>query len=150
MSQRMKLNENITVGPQPSADEINALPSSGFKSVVNFRTAGEDEQTLSPDDEGEKVRAAGMQYLHVPVSMDSMNQSKVDAFREKLKALPTPIFAHCKSGKRAGAMTMMHVAVEQDMSGEQALQKAEEMGFECDVPELKDFVKSYVDDNTNQ
>ena len=43
----------------------------------------------------------------------------------------------------------MHMAVEQGMTGEQTLQKAEEMGFECDQPELEQFVKDYVDSHSN-
>ncbi|KAA5542610.1 phosphatase [Roseiconus nitratireducens] len=145
MSQRMKINDQITVGPQPDETEIATLVDDGFKSVVNFRTDGEDEQPISPDTEQRLVEAAGLRYLHLPVSMKSMDPKLVDEFRSQLEALPKPVFAHCKSGKRAGAMTMMHVAAEQGMSGEQTLQKAQQMGFECDQPELKEFVKSYVD-----
>lgn len=145
MTDRMQINDELTVGGQPTEVEIQTLANDGYKSIVNFRTEGEDEQTLSPDEEKSKVVAAGMEYLHVPVSMDSIDQSKVDAFRKQLKSLPKPVFAHCKTGKRAGAMTMMHVAVETGMTGEQTLQTAEEMGFECDVPQLKEFVTTYVD-----
>ena len=42
-------------------------------------------------------------------------------------------------------MVMMHLAAEQGMTGEQVIEKAEEIGFECDTPELEEFVKSYVD-----
>ena len=44
---------------------------------------------------------------------------------------------------------MMDLAVKQGMSGEQTLQKAEEMGFECDKPELIEFVKKYVDTHSD-
>lgn len=147
MVEKMKINDQVTVGPQPSEEEINRLNQQGFKTVVNFRTDGEDEQPLSPDAEGEKVRAAGLEYLHIPVSMKSMGPELVDQFRAKYPDLPKPAFAHCKSGKRAGAMVMMHVAVEQGMSGEQTLQKADEMGFECEQEELREFVKNYVDNH---
>ena len=40
---------------------------------------------------------------------------------------------------------MMHLAVQAGWSGADTLQKAEEMGFECKQPELKEFVKSYID-----
>ncbi len=40
---------------------------------------------------------------------------------------------------------MMHQAVEQGMTGEQTLKQAEEMGFECEQEELREFVKNYVD-----
>tara|TARA_R110002072_G_scaffold59694_1_gene151962 strand:+ start:6077 stop:6526 length:450 start_codon:yes stop_codon:yes gene_type:complete len=144
----MKFNDQLTVGPQPSQAELKSLPDDGFRSVINFRTAGEDEQPLSPEEEGTVVQGTGLKYLHVPVSMDGMDEKKVDQFREQYQSLPKPVFAHCKSGKRAGAMMMMHTAVEQGISGEQALEKAKEMGFECDKPELEQFVKQYVDNRT--
>ena len=150
ISERIEINENVTVGPQPSADEIRCLSHQGFESVINFRTNGEDEQPLSPDDEGQQVQIAGLEYVNIPVSMDSMNPELVDQFRSRFEALPKPIFAHCKSGKRAGAMVMMHMACVYGMTGEETLKKAEEMGFECDQPELVDFVKSYVNNHTQQ
>lgn len=146
--QTMKINDQVSVGPQPSEDELQKLNQQGFKSVVNFRTEGEEEQPLSPQAEGQKVTSAGMEYLHIPVSTESMGPELVDQFREKFPDLPKPVFAHCKSGKRAGAMAMMHVAVEHGMTGDQTLQKAKEMGFECDQPELEQFVRRYVDSHS--
>ena len=145
----MKINDQVTVGPQPSEDDLQQLSQQGFKTVVNFRAEGEDKQPLSPAAEGDKVQANGMEYLNIPVSMKSMGPELADQFRDQYPNLPKPVFAHCKSGKRAGAMVMMHMAVEQGMTGEQTLQKAEEMGFECDQPELEQFVKDYVDSHSN-
>ncbi|WP_345684661.1 protein tyrosine phosphatase family protein [Novipirellula caenicola] len=139
------MNDEITVGPQPTANEIEGLADKGFASLVNFRTAGEEDQPLSPDDEQKKAEANGLEYLHVPVDMQGISPEAVDRFREQYRKLPKPVFAHCKSGKRAGAMMMMHMAAEQGMTGEQTLQQAKEMGFECDQPELEKFVKQYVD-----
>lgn len=146
--QAMKINDQVTVGSQPSEDELQKLGQQGFRSVVNFRTQAEEEQPLTPQAEGKKVKSAGMEYLHIPVSMKAMGPELVDQFREKFADLPKPVFAHCKSGKRAGAMVMMHMAVEQGMTGEQTLQRAKEMGFECDQPELEQFVRQYVDSHT--
>ena len=145
-----KISDDVTVGPQPSEAELRQLAGEGFKSVVNFRTDGEEDQPLSPTDERATVNSLGMAYCSVPVSMETMGPGKVDLFRLHFADLPKPVFAHCKSGKRAGAMVMMHVAVERGMSGEETLKRAEEMGFECDQPELKDMVKSYVDARTGK
>jgi protein tyrosine phosphatase (PTP) superfamily phosphohydrolase (DUF442 family) len=79
------------------------------------------------------------------VSGDALDDEVVDRFREAIGRLPRPILLHCASGKRSGAMTMMHVASEQGMTGDEAIAKAESMGFECDTPELEAFVKDYVD-----
>jgi len=148
MEKQMQINEQMTVGPQPSENDLQQLKEQGFQAVVNFRTAGEEEQPLSPDEEGEKVRGLGLEYLHIPVSMKEMKTEQVDRFREELDRLPKPIYAHCRSGKRAGAFAMMHVASEQEMSGEATLQQAKEMGFECDKPELEEFVRQYVDQHS--
>ena len=40
---------------------------------------------------------------------------------------------------------MIHIGCEKGMSGNEVVKKAEEMGFECDTPELEKFVKGYVD-----
>lgn len=148
MSKHMQVTDKVTVGPQPNEAEIKSLGDQGFQTIINFRTAGEEEQPLSPDAEGDIVRSAGLQYLHIPVSTDSISEQKVDEFRSQLENLPKPIFAHCKSGKRAGAMMMMHLGAEKDMTGAQTIKKAEDMGFECDVPKLKKFVQDYVDHKT--
>lgn len=148
MEKAMKFDGQVTVGAQPSEHQIQQLGQQGFKSVLNFRTEGEEEQPRSPQAEGAKVKAAGMEYLHIPVSMKSMGPELMDQFREKFQNLPKPVFAHCRSGKRAGAMVMVNMAVEQEMTGDQTLQKAREMGFECDQPQLEQFVRQYVDSHS--
>ena len=143
--QDMKLNEQLTVGAQPSEAQLQDLKAQGFQSVVNLRTEGEDEQPLSPQQEGEKVQSLGLEYLHIPVSPKQMQPAQVDEFRRELAKLPSPVFVHCKSGMRAGAFSMMHMAVENGLTGDECINQAMQMGFECDKPEMKEFVKSYVD-----
>jgi uncharacterized protein (TIGR01244 family) len=145
MQDRMKINDTVTVGAQPTEDQLAELARAGFRTVVNLRTAGEQDQPLSPEAEGEKVRALGMVYLHIPVSTKDMKAEQVDEFRQKFAGLPKPVFVHCHSGKRAGAFVMMSMAAEEGLSGDQTLRQAEQMGFRCDQPALKEFVKGYVD-----
>jgi uncharacterized protein (TIGR01244 family) len=137
----LRINDEVSVGGQPSADQLQELAQQGFKSVVNFRTEGEADQPLSPSEEGEQAKAAGLEYLHLPVSMKSLGAETVDEFRRQYRELPKPVFAHCKGGTRAGAMVMMHLAREQGLTGQQTLQQAEQMGFKCDQPAIKQFVQ---------
>lgn len=147
MEGRMRINDQLTVGPQPTEQELKQLVAEGFRSVVNLRMPGEEKQPLSPDDEKKLVRALGLEYLHIPVSKEAIQPEQVDRFRQDVKRLPGPVFVHCHSGKRAGALAMIHTACEVGISGEQTLHQAEQMGFRCDVPQLKEFVKGYVDRN---
>ncbi|MFO0794164.1 MAG: hypothetical protein U0586_08860 [Candidatus Brocadiaceae bacterium] len=48
MKDRIKISDKVISSSQPSEEEIKKLPQQGFKSVVNLRAAGEDEQPLSP------------------------------------------------------------------------------------------------------
>lgn len=145
MSDHIRINDRFTVSKtQPTIDDLKALKQQGFQSIVNLRTAEEDDQTLSPQAEGEQVQALGMQYLHFPVSSNNIDSQRVDQFRQETAELPEPILVHCHTGKRSGAFVMMDVAPKQGMSGEETIRKAEEMGFQCDVPQLENFVKEYV------
>jgi uncharacterized protein (TIGR01244 family) len=145
MHERMRINEQITAGRQPTAEELKELAREGFRSVVNLRTWPEEDQPLSPEAEGAQVRDLGLEYLHLPVSTNDLRPEQVDQFRQMLPQLPKPVYVHCHTGKRAGALVMMHMATEQGWSGQEALGKAEEMGYACDVPQLQEFFLHYID-----
>ena len=147
METRIKISEEITVGAQPTEEALRQLAEDGYKAVVNLRVAGENDQPISPKEEGVQVKELGMRYLHIPVSMDTMEPQTVDRFRQEVARLPSPVFVHCHKGMRAGALVMMHTAIESGVSGEQTLDKAAELGFQCDIPQLKQFVESYIDRN---
>ena len=140
-----KIGDSVSVGPQPSEDDLNELAEKGYKTIINLRTEQEEDQPLNPGAEGELVRAKGLEYRSIPVSMDTMEPALVDKFRSDLANLPSPAFVHCRSGQRAGAFVMMDQACRNNMSGADLLNQAKQMGFECDQPELKQFVCHYVD-----
>ena len=146
MENRIKVSDEITTAGQPSKEGIKKLPQEGFKSVVNLCASGEEDQPLSPEKEGKLVRELGMKYLNIPIStQEGIKPEQVDRFRKEIEFLPAPVFVHCSKGKRAGAFTMMYMAIKEGMTGEEAIQKAMSLGFACDVPQLKDFFKKYID-----
>jgi uncharacterized protein (TIGR01244 family) len=145
MENTIKISDQITVGPQPTDAQLKELRDEGFKAIVNFRSNDEEEQPLSPKAEGRLTDKLGMHDLHIPVSMKSITGELVDHFRRELDDLPKPVFAHCRLGKRAALMVIMHTASENRMTGEQAIQTAEQLGLQPDKPETEQFVKEYVD-----
>lgn len=148
MQERVKINDRITSGIQPTVEQIKKLPQEGFKTVINLRTAGEEDQPLSPRDEGNLVKDLGMTYVNIPVSSEvGPTAQQVDLFRQEVKRLPDPILVHCRRGKRSGAFSLMNEAVKQGLSGEEAFQKAESLGYECEVPKLKEFFKNYINEH---
>jgi len=145
MKDLKKINDQITVGGQPTAEDIAQLKSDGLRTIVNLRTEGEEDQPMSPDEERQAVEKAGMRYVHLPVSSVRMKPETVDKFRAQLPNLEGPVLVHCASGMRAGAFSMMATATKEGWSGDETLDKAHAMGFECKAPELKQFVRSYID-----
>ena len=145
MENVLNITDDLAVARfEPEPDGFGRIADEGFRSLVSLQTKGED-QKLKPDAERRLVEKAGLTFYHQDVSGDSLSDEAVDRFRAELERLPRPVLLHCASGKRSGAMTMMHVGSKQGMSGDQVIEKAESMGFECDTPELEDFVRSYVD-----
>jgi len=145
MKDLKKINDQITVSGQPTADDIAQLKSDGFRTIVNLRTEGEEDQPMRPEEERQAVEKAGMKYVHLPVSSAGMGPELVDKFRAQLAELPGPVLVHCAAGMRAGAFTMMATATKEGWSGDETLEKAKAMGFACEAPQLKQFVRSYVD-----
>ncbi|TXK76271.1 beta-lactamase hydrolase domain-containing protein [Mesonia sp. K4-1] len=142
-----KINDNISVATfDPNENSFKTFADKGFKSVINLQTEDE-EQNVSSKKEETLANDNNLNYKHFGVSKDNLSQSMVDNFRQELESLPTPIVVHCKSGKRSGAFVMMHIECQKNMSGEEVIEQAENMGFECDVPELELFLKKYVNEH---
>ena len=121
-SDRVPVDERVVVGKSPPTPEEN--------------------QARSPEREGKAVRRAGMEYLHIPVSSAAMDPALVGRFRREVPRLPGPR----ASGRRAGSVAVMLAAAEQGLSGDEALAKAKELGFDrSGAPEHEAFVRGYVD-----
>ena len=132
----------------PDEAALRKAASAGVRSVVNFRTS--DEKTdLSLADERRVAEAAGLNYLHHPVSAEALDDGLVDDFRRSLDDLPQPVLLHCASGKRAGAMTLMTLAAERGLDGEAAIDMGRERGLDLSQEKIGQFVKDYADRKAN-
>ncbi len=150
MQNTVQINDRFTIAKfAPDEDQIRQAVDQGFRSLVNMQTSDEkDKLKLDPDVEGEIAKDAGLAYLHHPVDGEKLSTEVVDEFRRKAAGLPAPVLVHCASGKRSGAMVMMHIGSQQGMSGQEVIDKAEKMGFECDTEKLESFVRDYVDSHS--
>ncbi|SDG48249.1 beta-lactamase hydrolase domain-containing protein [Sulfitobacter delicatus] len=132
----------------PETGTLKQAASAGAKSLVNFRADGE-KGGLTPDEEREQAERLGLNYLHHPVTADSLDAALVDDFRRSLDDLPQPVFLHCASGKRAGAMTLMALAADKGWDGDTALQEGKARGIDLTEEKIGQFVKSYADEKAN-
>ena len=146
MPDRIKVDDRFAIEiTPPTAERVGELAREGFRSIANLRTPGEKNEVLSPAEEGEVACRHHLEYLSVPVSAENMNVATAERFDQEVARLPGPVAVHCGSGRRAGLFTLMHVARSEGLSGDEAVGKAESLGFQVGTPEVKTFFASYVD-----
>ncbi len=97
--------DGVLTGGQPSEEEIERVARAGYRTVVNLRTEGE----RGTWDEEPVVTDLGMRYISIPVAgVDDIN---VENARKLAEAVSDPdlrpLFVHCGSGNRIGALFAM-------------------------------------------
>ena len=102
-----RLSGDVSVAAQLAPDEIAAIATAGFKSLVNHRPDGEGGplQPLAADIEA-AARAAGLQYVFQPVDSALMTLDDAAAFKTIVESLPKPVLAFCRTGTRSTRLFM--------------------------------------------
>ena len=124
-------------------EQLNKAAQDGFRSVLNLRAP--NEEGVLPE-EKEIAEDAGLSYRNIPVRKEEISDALTIRVLAEIDTLPKPALIHCASGMRAGAMAFMHLATRQGLSAEEAMGKAQSLGFDCSSePQLKQFFEHYVD-----
>src|SRR5271168_850708 len=113
MNVKRQVTPAITIGDQPTEADLSQLKQEGFTAVINLRNDGEPEQPMSTTDEGNKVRALGMDYLHLGVGSAPLTTQGVTAvcdFVDKHSVGTEKVLVHCRRGPRAIALLLLQQA----------------------------------------
>lgn len=96
-----QLAPDVCASPQLAPADMAAVAAAGFKSVINNRPDGEGgpDQPKSADIEA-AARAAGLEYVYLPVNPAVQTPEEIARFAELLSTLPRPVLAFCRSGGR--------------------------------------------------
>jgi len=96
-----KLTESMLASPQIGLGEVAEAAALGVRLVINNRPEGEsDDQTPGPEIEA-AVRAAGMDYVAIPVTHAGFSELQVKAMADAIAAAGGPVLAYCRSGTRS-------------------------------------------------
>jgi uncharacterized protein (TIGR01244 family) len=95
------VTEKLAVAPQPKPSDFQIFKRQGFTTVVNNRPDGEDPSQLGSAAEAEAARAAGLGYVHIPVTSTGMTEDDARLLKETIEQAPGPVVAHCRSGARS-------------------------------------------------
>jgi tyrosine-protein phosphatase SIW14 len=124
-------------GAQPAAEGYRTLKKMGVKTVINLRTS---------ETEKEKVVAAGMRSVEVPMGMSTDNlREKVDRV-VALMADPAnqPVFVHCRQGRdRTGIVVAAYRMKVEGWSIAEAEAEMQAFGFNDIWVNFKWFIRRY-------
>jgi uncharacterized protein (TIGR01244 family) len=150
MNVKRAITAAITVGDQPTEEDLEQLKREGYVGVVNLRNEGEPEQPLSPSQEADKVRGLGMDYLHYGVGAAPLSAEGVTSvcdFVDRHAQGSQKVLVHCRKGGRAVALLLLQQARTNQWSAEEVIAKGRAMGLEVDGG-LKRLVEIYLHEHS--
>ena len=110
-----KLTDNIYVSPQISLEDVAEAASMGIKLIINNRPEGESDDQVPGAEIEATARAAGIDYVAIPVTHAGFSEPQVVAMADALEGADGPVLAYCRSGTRS---TLLWVLSEASQGGD--------------------------------
>ncbi|MEY4953883.1 MAG: hypothetical protein RL299_2307 [Pseudomonadota bacterium] len=96
-----QLTDRVMASPQITLDQVAEAAAAGVGLIVNNRPEDEsDDQTPGAEIEA-AARAAGMDYVAIPVTHAGFSEIQVKAMAAALASTDKPVLAYCRSGTRS-------------------------------------------------
>jgi uncharacterized protein (TIGR01244 family) len=135
-----QVETTIACGGSTKPEAIQEIRKMGFRSVVNLRLASEEGAQV--EEEGAAVKAAGMNYVHLPFNLQTPDPKLIDNFIAAV-TLPAnkPAYVHCAAGGRAAALWMIKRVIEDKWDEPRALAEANALGLN---DRLRPFALDYI------
>ena len=136
-----KVDDHVYRGAQPTEQGFKSLAKLGIKTIVDLREPG-DRSRL----EEKMVRAAGMEYVSVPMyGMETPSNDKVVKVLALLEDTSTgPVFVHCKRGAdRTGAVIACYRMEHDRWKNDQALTEAKSLGMSFFERAIQRYVREF-------
>jgi uncharacterized protein (TIGR01244 family) len=100
MAEFRKVTADFSVAPQISVADVATAAAQGFTLVINNRPEGESpDQVPGPAIEA-AAKAAGLDYVHIPVR-GGPSPDQVEAQFAAVSEAKGPVLAYCRSGTRS-------------------------------------------------
>jgi len=137
-----KVNDHVYRGAQPTDQGFQNLAKLGIRTVIDLQEFG-DARSLG---EQKSVRAAGMQYISVPMKgMETPDSESVARVLAVLENTTTgPVFVHCHRGAdRTGGIIACYRIEHDHWTNDRALSEARSMGMSWYQLAIQRFVQNY-------
>lgn len=138
------LNEKVSVSPQISLADVETAKAEGVTLIVNNRPDGEDPSAPQSADIEAAAKAAGIDYVAIPITHSGFSAPQVDAMIESLKNTKGKTLAYCRSGTRSTLLWSLAQA-KSGMSAEEIARLAGNAGY--DITPVRAMVEAFAAGN---
>lgn len=133
------IREHLAVGAIADTEKLKEIHQRSYHTIIDLCTEGEgnllDEKVMTE---------LGFKYINIPVSPQNINMDTLNHIKEAINSAPQYVYIRCASGLRAGVMTLLTVADEENWTQEQYQEEFNKLGLQHreNCP-LKDFARNY-------
>ena len=139
-----RVDATVACGGATEVATLDALKKDGFKAVINLRMANEPGVNLEQNQA--RAKDLGLNYVHIPFSGGSPDPKAVDTFLATIaNTANQPVFVHCASANRVGAMWLVKRVMQDNYTVEKATTEAKAIGL-SNVG-LETFALQYITDH---
>jgi uncharacterized protein (TIGR01244 family) len=132
-----KITDSVFASPQIGLAEVAAAKAQGVALIINNRPDYEtDDQTAGAEIEA-AARAAGMDYLAIPVTHAGFSEWQVQAMATALAEATGPVLAYCRSGTRS---TLLWALAKASRGGDPDALAAQAAGAGYDIAPVRAMV----------
>lgn len=110
-----KLTTDMYAAPQIGLSDIAEAAALGVTLVINNRPEGESEDQIPGAEIEAAARAAGMDYVAIPVTHSGFSEPQVKAMTDALVSATGGVLAYCRSGTRS---TLLWALAESSQGGD--------------------------------
>ena len=109
-----KINEELYVGGQISANDVSLLNEHGIKTIVCNRPDNEGQGQTNIDAIRQEAETQGIAVEYIPFAPLRLSMENVKNFAELLDSDKKPIFAYCLSGLRSEQIAQLAYEYRED------------------------------------
>jgi len=139
-----RVDATVACAGATSVEAIAELKRQGFAAIVNLRL--ESEAGADIDASRAAAEAAGLEYIHLPLDGGAPDPAVADAFLAAVTDTANqPVFIHCASANRVGALWLIKRVLKDGWSVEEATNEAKAIGLRSEA--LEQFALKYIADH---
>ncbi len=137
-----QLTNTILVSPQLALTDVAAAGDLGVSLIINNRPEGETDDQVPGAEIEAAARAAGMDYVAIPVTHAGFSQPQVDAMAAAVEGAQGKILAYCRSGTRSTLLWSLAQS-KAGRDGDELTQIAADAGYDVTaIRPLMDMLKA--------